>query len=78
MKAIKTDIFVQAPGRAIVDLRLPPEIKQGRYRAFVIIEEYPVNKKRKKKGVRFPLFDTEQVNQNNTFRRGDLYGDDGR
>ena len=48
MKAIETNIFVKAPGRAIVDLRLPPEIKQGRYRAMVIIEEYPVSKERRK------------------------------
>ncbi|MCI5160077.1 MAG: hypothetical protein D3906_16970 [Candidatus Electrothrix sp. AUS1_2] len=78
MKAIETNIFVKAPGRAVVDLRLPPEIKQGRYRAMVIIEEYPVSKKRTKKGVRFPVFDAEPVNPNNTFRREDLYGDDGR
>ena len=78
MKAIETDIFVQAPGRAVVDLRLPPEIRQGHYRAVLIIEEYPVSRKRKKQGIRFPLFDTEPVNPNNTFRRGDLYGDDGR
>lgn len=78
MKAIETNIFVKAPGRAVVDLRLPPEIKEGHYRAVVIIEEYPVHRKRKNKGIRFPIFDTEPVNPNNTFRRRDLYGDDGR
>ena len=78
MKAIETNIFVKAPGRALVDLRLPLEMKQGRYRAVVIIEEYPVRKKRIKKGVRFPVFDAKPVNPNNTFRREELYGDDGR
>lgn len=43
MKAIETNIFVKSIGRAVVDLRLPPELKQGRYRAMVIIEEYPVS-----------------------------------
>lgn len=78
MKAIETNIFVKAPGRAVVDLRLPPEIKQGRYRAMVIIEEYPVNQERKKKTIRFPTFNAELVDPKNTFRREDLYGDDGR
>ena len=78
MKAIETNIFVKSPGRAVVDLRLPLEIKQGRYRAMVIIEEYPVSKKRKKKAIRFPAFDTEPVDPKNTFRREELYGDDGR
>lgn len=78
MKAIKTNIFVKSTGRAVVDLRLPPEIKQGRYRAMIIIEEYPVSKKKKKKAIRFPAFEFEPVDPKNTFRREDMYGDDGR
>ncbi|MCI5207870.1 MAG: hypothetical protein D3910_03565 [Candidatus Electrothrix sp. ATG2] len=63
MKAIEINIFVKSSGRAVVDLRLPPEIKQGRYRAVVIIEEYPVSKKRKKKAIRFPAFDSEPIDR---------------
>ncbi len=78
MKAIETNIFVKSPGRAVVDLRLPPEIKQGCYRAVVIIEEYPVKKRSTKKGIRFPTFDSEPIDPKNTFRREGLYGDDER
>ena len=78
MKTIRTNLLVKKTGRATVDLRLPPDIKQGRYDAVIIIEERPHRQKKIKRPVRLPSYDTDLADRTFTFRREDLYGDDGR
>ncbi|RWX43613.1 hypothetical protein H206_02628 [Candidatus Electrothrix aarhusensis] len=67
-----TGTYSAIKNQGMLPLKLPPEIKQGRYRAVVIIEEYPA-RKRTKKAIRFPAFDTEPVDPKNNFRREELY-----
>ncbi|MCI5218758.1 MAG: hypothetical protein D3914_06095 [Candidatus Electrothrix sp. LOE2] len=78
MRTIRTNLLVKKTGRAIVDLRLPPDMKQGRYDALIIIEEQPQQRKKAKKPVRLPNYDADLADGTCTFRREDLYGDDGR
>ena len=77
MRTIKTDVLVQAAGRAVINLRLPSDIRQGRYRAVLVLEEQP-EKEQKRRPVRLPRYKTGLKNEQCTFSRKEMYGDDGR
>lgn len=77
MRTIKTKVLVQAAGRAIINLRLPSDIRQGRYRAVLVLEEQP-EKEQKTRTIRLPRYKTGLTDEQCTFSRKELYGDDGR
>jgi hypothetical protein len=78
MRTIKTNVLVQNAGRAIINLRLPSDIRQGRYRAVVVIEEQPEREQKARKPIRLPRYNTGLADEQGTFSRKELYGNDGR
>ncbi len=76
---IETNLVVMPDGRASV-LHLPPGIRGGKYHAILVIEDEPLTDTSKIKGralhlSRYPIGIKDQAQ---TFRREDLYGDNGR
>jgi len=78
MRTITTDLTVGTGGKAVVNMPLPPDIKYGKYRAVIIIEDKPIIARKVKQNIRLPEFTAGLVNEQSTFRREDLYGSDGR
>ncbi len=78
MRTIETDLTVRTDGRATVNIKLPLDIELGQYHAVIIIDDQPIIKKKAKKAIRLPRFDAGLVDEQFTFRREDLYGNDGR
>ncbi len=78
MRTITTDLTVGTGGKAVVNMPLPPDIKYGKYRAVIIIEDKPIAVREAKQNIRLPEFAAGLVNEQSTFRREDLYGLDGR
>ena len=79
MKTIETAISVNPDGSAIIELQLPESVSVGVHRAVVVVEDQPT--------VAGSHVDTpldllplafEGWPKDCTFRREDLYGDDGR
>jgi hypothetical protein len=79
MRTIETAISVNPDGSAVIELQLPESVSAGIHRAVVIVEEQPVAVE--------PHIDTpptllplafEGWPNDCTFRREELYGDDGR
>jgi hypothetical protein len=79
MRTIETAISVNADGSAIIELQLPGGMSAGVHRAVVIVEEQPaaatqhVDMSAELLPLTFGGWPTDC-----TFRREDLYGDDGR
>lgn len=78
MRTIKTDVLVRAAGRAIINLHLPSDIRQGRYRAVIVLEEQPEKEQKVRRPIRLPRYKTGLTDEQCTFSRKELYGDDGR
>jgi hypothetical protein len=79
MRTITTDLTVGTGGKAVVNIPLPPDIKYGKYRAVIVIEDKPITaRKATKQNIRLPEFAAGLVNEQSTFRREDIYGADGR
>lgn len=78
MRTITTDLTVETGGKAVVNMPLPPDIKYGKYRAVIILDDKPMTAKKTKQYIRFPEFAAGLVNEQASFRREDLYGPDGR
>ena len=79
MRTIETDLVVTSDGRANV-LRMPPGIRGGKYHAILVIEDEPLTDTTKIKGraLRLSRYPIGVKDPAQTFRREDLYGDDGR
>jgi hypothetical protein len=79
MKTIETAISVNPDGSAVISLQLPPSVPAGMHRAVVIVEEQPGGVERH---IDAPVdllpLSFDGWPKDCTFRREDLYGDDGR
>jgi hypothetical protein len=75
LKTIETVLTVDEQGMATV--RMPPDVAPGAHRVVMVIEE---ELKKPKIPLSFPKHDIGPwpFGPNETFRREDLYGDDGR
>jgi hypothetical protein len=79
MKTIETAISVNPDGSAVIELQLPGTVSAGVHRAVVIVEdqhaavEQPIGTLPDLLPLTFEAWPTDC-----TFRREDLYGDDGR
>jgi len=78
MRTITTDLTVGTGGKAVVNMPLPPDIKYGKYRVVIVIDDKPMTARKTKQNVRLPGFTAGLVNEQSTFRREELYGSDGR
>ncbi len=75
MKTIETTIVVGTDRRLTV--QLPPDITPGEHRVVLVLEQAaPIQ--RKSRPLRFSAYPVAPVSENMTFRREDLYDDDGR
>lgn len=80
MRTIETDLVVTSDGRANV-LRMPPGIRGGKYHAVLVIDDEPLangTAKTKSRTLRLSSYSVGVKDQNMTFRREDVYGDNGR
>jgi hypothetical protein len=78
MKAIETDITVSTDGRASLDFALPAGVPPGIHRAFVVIEEQLTERMSSRGHLKFSTHPVGPVPVDSTYRREDIYGDDGR
>jgi hypothetical protein len=79
MITIKTDLVVTQDGKAFVELLMPPEALPCVHHATVIIDERSVAASLTVKlPLRLPAYCAPLVNNDFSFRREDLYGDNGR
>ena len=58
-------------------VQLPSDVPPGPHRVVVVVEEQPAERP-KRESLTFSAYDVELVDPSCTFRREDLYGDDGR
>lgn len=79
MRTIETAISVNPDGSAVLELQLPESVSAGVHRAVVIVDEQPaaVGQHVDAPPALLPLT-FEGWPKDCTFRREDLYGDDGR
>jgi hypothetical protein len=79
MRTIETDISVNPDGSAVLELQLSGSVSAGLHRAVVIVEEQPamVEQQTHTPWDLLPLT-FEGWPEDCTFRREDLYDDDGR
>jgi hypothetical protein len=79
VRTIETAISVNPDGSAVLELQLPESVSAGVHRAVVIVEEQPVavGQRVDTPPALLPLA-FEGWPRDCTFRREDLYGDDGR
>jgi hypothetical protein len=79
MKTIETAISVNRDGSAVIKLQLPDNVPPGMHRAVVFVEEQPAVAREDANAPASLLPLTfEGWPKDCTFRREDLYGDDGR
>lgn len=79
MRTFETAISVRPDGSAVIELQLPESVPAGVHRAVVIVEEQPVGENASSDRIPDLLPMTFSGWPNDcTFRREDLYGDDGR
>ena len=76
MRTIETDLVVTSDGRANV-LRIPSDIRGGKYHAVLVIDDEPLAKA-KGRALRLSSYPVGVKDPKMTFRREDLYGDNGR
>ena len=78
MKAIGTDITVSTDGRASLEFALPADVPPGIHRALVVIEVQLSERKFSNDQPKFSTHPVGPVPADCTYRREDIYGDDGR
>jgi hypothetical protein len=79
MRTIETAISVNPDGSAVIELQLPGNVSAGVHRAVVIVEEQPaVVEQDAALALDLLPLTFEGWPKDCTFRREDLYGDDGR
>jgi len=78
MRTIETTATV-TPGGTLT-MQIPPDIQPGEHRVVVVIEERPVapETKEERLPLKFAAYPVGLAAEDFTFRREDLYGDDGR
>lgn len=59
-----------------INIQLPETLSPGAYELVIVIDEKPVEKEQKKK-LKFASYNYP-IPKGETFRREDMYGDDGR
>ena len=80
MRTIETDLVVTPDGRANV-LCMPPDVRNGKYHAVLVIDDMPLadaTARTKGRGLRFSSYPVGVKDPEMTFGREDLYGDNGR
>jgi hypothetical protein len=77
MRTIETVVTVDE--RGMVTLRMPPDVPPGEHKVVMVIEEAPFTRPKFDMSS-FPRHDVSPwpFGPTETFRREDLYGDDGR
>jgi hypothetical protein len=58
-------------------VQLPSDVPPGPHRVIVVVEEQPTGRP-KREPLKIQTFDVGIVDPNFTYRREDIYGDDGR
>ena len=78
MKSMQTTATVSVDGKLIV--QLPPSISPGEHRVLLVIEDdtRPVQARIYKRPLGLNVLRWETWPADSTFRREDIYGDDGR
>lgn len=61
-----------------VSLIVPPDISPGEHRVVVVLERIPTLDQSARPPLRFSSYPVKPVSNSMTFRREDMYGDDGR
>ena len=79
MKTIETDLVVMSDGRANV-LHLPPDIRGGKYHAVLVIDDNPLADiaKKRRRALHLSSYSVGVKDPKVTFRREELYGNNGR
>jgi hypothetical protein len=80
MRTIETDLVVTPDGRANV-LRIPPDVRGGKYHVVLVIDDrsfVDTTVKAKGRALRLSSYPVGMKDSKMTFRREDLYGDNGR
>jgi hypothetical protein len=75
MRTIETAAEVGPDGKLVV--QIPPDVPPGPHRVVVVVEEQPAERP-KREPLTFSKHDLTLIDPSFTFRREDLYGDDGR
>ena len=78
MKAIETDITVSTDGRALLEFALPAGVPPGIDRAVVVIEEQLTEQESSLDQLKFSTHPVGPVPADCSYRREDIYGDNGR
>lgn len=82
MKTIEANAKVYGAGQAAIEFVVPPDVPKGLHRAVVVLDEQPIDDA-PPETTAFPVLDLVPVSFEGwpagcTFRREDLYGDNGR
>jgi len=80
MRTIETDLVVTSDGRANV-LYIPPDVRGGQYHVVLVIDDGPLadaTTKTRGRALRLSSYPVGVKAPNMTFRREDVYGDNGR
>jgi len=72
MKTLEINAIVTADGKLTIDLPLSPNIPPGEYRAVLVIEEQPIEVKKRPK-LNFPVDNVGPWPANLSLRREDMY-----
>ncbi len=82
MKTIEMELNVVPNGKSVMEILFPPDVIPGKHKAILIIEDEPLAKE--KENVVFDLnqvfskYNVSLLNPLDTFRRENIYDDDGR
>jgi hypothetical protein len=80
MRTIETDLVVTSDGRANV-LHIPSDVRGGQYHVVLVIDDGPLadaTTKTRGRALRLSSYPVGVKDSNMTFRREDVYGDNGR
>ena len=75
MRAIEVTIKVSEDGA--VELEVPADLLPGKHQALLVVEELSVSRPGREP-LKLRAYPIGLVSENDTFRREDIYGDDGR
>jgi hypothetical protein len=80
MRTIETDLVVTSDGRANV-LHIPPDVRGGQYHVVLVIDDEPLADaptRTRGRALRLSSYPAGVKDPQMTFRREDVYGDNGR
>jgi hypothetical protein len=78
MKTIEIQVNVTLEGKAIAEFQIPRDISPGIHNAVVVLDESLCQKAFAKKALKLTTYPVAPLNPHDTFRREDIYGNDGR